>query len=114
MFKKEKKTFEFGQCQRWYYRQWNLYCAVRAREKHTGGGDGDEFKIKLLEGNDNDNDNDNDEETVKDEDGNTGKKGGNGGSRYFSSAQLDRFAQSLYYQMFDEVYAPSFLIDSKN
>lgn len=96
----KKKTFKFNQVQGWYYRQWNLYCAVRARENHTGGGDGDDFKIKLLEpdGEEDDEDGEGSSNGVKDEKSTDVKRSGNGGSKYYSSAQLDRFAQSVYCQ----------------
>lgn len=76
-------------------------------QEHTGGGDGDDFTLTIPDGGeeeDNDSDGEKVKDEVKDEDEKPPKKISKKTiTGRFSRAQLDRFAQSKYFAMFDDV-----------
>ena len=90
------KTKTTEQVRQWYSRTWTLYCAVRLRQEHTGGGDGDQFRIDdagLASIQEDLNDNKPSTDTNKDQPS----------KRQFSTNQLDTFEDSKLFQLLDGV-----------
>lgn len=118
--KDRKKTLTAEQISSWYKRRWRLYCAVRARQNHTGGCDGDEFRVTIEDDEDGTNGEDTPTEereasaAPKEEENDSlpteNKKKGAKFSAKFSAAQMDKFEQSELYQLFDRVYVFFFLL----